>query len=232
MKKEKIMMGKVPCILWGEASKKLVLYIHGKCGNKEEAADFAAIAVQKGYQVLSLDLPGHGERTKEMADFVPWHVTKELNFILEACKKKYNSISLYACSIGAWFSLLAFKEETFKQCLFVSPVLDMKHVITNMMEWAKVTVEELKSKQEIPTDFGETLSFQYWQYVLAHPIEKWYSPTSILYGTADHLTKQSVVEAFAKRFQSQVTLMKNGGHWFHTEEELKFMRDWIQSQFK
>ena len=108
----------------------------------------------------------------------------------------------------------------------------MKHVITNMMEWAKVTVEELKSKQEIPTDFGETLSFQYWQYVLAHPIEKWHSSTSILYGTADHLTKQSVVEAFAKRFQSQVTIMKDGKHWFHTEEELKFMRDWIQSQFK
>lgn len=36
------------------------LYVHGKGGCKEEAADFAALACPRGWQVLAADLPEHG----------------------------------------------------------------------------------------------------------------------------------------------------------------------------
>ncbi|MFN1922390.1 hypothetical protein ACK2FT_15925 [Clostridioides difficile] len=49
----------------GNPSSKLYIYIHGQCGNKEEAEAFANIAVPHEYQVLSVDLPEHGERKRE-----------------------------------------------------------------------------------------------------------------------------------------------------------------------
>ena len=71
----------IPAVLYGDSSEKLFLYIHGKMGCKEEAARFAEIVCPKGYQVLSMDLPGHGERTGEMERFVPWEVVPELQAV-------------------------------------------------------------------------------------------------------------------------------------------------------
>ena len=41
---------------------------------------------------------------------------------------------------------------------FISPVINMERLITDMMGWAGVTEEELREKGEIPTAFGQTLS--------------------------------------------------------------------------
>ena len=68
-------------MLYGDSEEKLFLYIHGKMGFKEEAARFAEIACAKGYQVLSIDLPGHGERAGEMERFVPWADVPELQVV-------------------------------------------------------------------------------------------------------------------------------------------------------
>ena len=61
MKEIHILVQKIPAVLYGDSSEKLFLYIHGKMGCKEEAAHFAEMVCVKGYQVLSIDLPGHGE---------------------------------------------------------------------------------------------------------------------------------------------------------------------------
>ncbi len=55
-----------------------------------------------------------------------------------------------------------------------------------MMGWAKkVSEQELAQKGEIPTDFGETLSWKYLCFVREHPID-WKVPTEILYAEHDH----------------------------------------------
>ena len=59
----RFMLHHIPAILYGNSSDSLFLCIHGKMGCKEEAAHFAEIVCTKVYQVLSIDLPGHGERT-------------------------------------------------------------------------------------------------------------------------------------------------------------------------
>ena len=43
-------------------------------------------------------------------------------------KGKYEKISLWACSLGAFFSLLAYQCVKFNQCLFLSPVVDYANV--------------------------------------------------------------------------------------------------------
>ncbi len=74
-------------------------------------------------------------------------------------KGSCSSISLYACSLGAYFSLVAWRDVIFRKCLFLSPVLDMERLIRNMMRWTGVTEERLREEKEIPTSFGETLSW-------------------------------------------------------------------------
>ncbi len=117
--------------------------------------------------------------------------------------------------------------KNFLQSLFVSPIADMEYLIKRMMTWANVTESKLEKEKIIPTNFGQTLFWKYWQWVKNHPIEKWNCKTSVLYGEHDNLMEQSVVESFCKKNNCDFTMMKNGEHWFHTEEEVAFMNEWM-----
>ena len=73
----------IPAAIWGVPSSKVYLYVHGQDGNKEEAATFAEIVGRYGFQTLSIDLPGHGERKDEKAAFLPWEVVPEIQSVME-----------------------------------------------------------------------------------------------------------------------------------------------------
>ena len=96
-----------------------------------------------------------------------------------------------------------------------------------MMLWANVTLTELQEQKEIETAFGETLSWEYLCYVKEHPV-KWAVPTHILYGENDNLTSFETISEFAKQTGATLTVMKNGEHWFHTEEQMQFLDDWLK----
>ena len=230
MKEERCIIQSIPAIVYGDSSESLFLYIHGKMGRKEEAAHLAEIVFSAGYQVLSIDLPGHGERTSEMERFVPWEVVPELRAVCGFAWQRWEIISLYANSIGAYFSLLAYRDAKLEKSLFVSPILDMEKLIRDMMGWAGVTREQLQQAGEIPTAFGETLSWKYLTYAAEHRITKWDSPTAILYAGQDSLTSRETVDGFARRFGCAVTVMENGEHWFHTEEQLSVLDAWLQNE--
>ena len=228
MKQERIRINNIPAVLYGDKSDKLFLFVHGKQSYKEEAEQLAGIAEPFNYQVLSFDLPEHGERKEENTTFTARNCGSDLTTIMDSIIGKYESISLYACSIGAYFSLLAYKNISFNKCLFVSPILDMERLIQNMMSWANVTEEELELKKEIETSFGETLSWDYYQFVKNNPVDIWKSKTFILYGEKDNLTKKSVLDSFQNRFNCSVKIMLNGEHYFHTPEQLYYLNNWIR----
>lgn len=225
--KKEIKIYNIPAIVLGNPSRNVYLYIHGQGGNKEEAYSIAEIVCRNGYQILSIDLPEHGNRKCEINSFDPWHIVPELTEVMKFAKEHWERISLFANSMGAWFSMLSFGNERLKNCLFVSPVLDMKQLVLRMMSWANVSEEQLKKELIIPTTFGQTLSWEYWEYALSHPITKWEAPTKILYGGNDNLIDRNVVEHFTHRFHCSLDVMENGEHWFHTEEQLNFMRRWL-----
>ncbi len=228
MKKEKLYIENIPAILYGENSDKLYLFVHGKHSNKEEADDFANIATSFGYQVLSFDLPEHGERESQQYKCTVQNSVYDLTIIYSFIKNKYNDVSLYACSLGVYFSLVAYKDVEFSNCLFISPIIDMEQLIQNMIKWANITEEELREKGEIDTSFGETLSWSYYQYVKNHPIEKWNNKTSILYGENDNLTERKVINIFSEKYKCNIEIMEDGEHYFHTPDQLKYLRSWIK----
>lgn len=74
---------------------------------------------------------------------------------MEYAKSKWKHISLFKNSIGAWFSMLAYENDLLENCFFVSSVIDMKKLISKMMNWANISESKLKQEQIITTDFGK-----------------------------------------------------------------------------
>ena len=145
---QELKIGTIPAVLYGEPAPNIWLFVHGQGGNKTEAAAFAALTAPTGWQVLGIDLPEHGDRTGE-TDFTPWQVVPELQMVLAYLQQHWQVVRLRANSIGAYFSMLAFAGATIEKALFVSPIVDMERLICDMMQWAKVTPEQLCEKGEI-----------------------------------------------------------------------------------
>lgn len=51
----------------------------------------------------------------------------------------------------------------------------------------------------------------------------WNVPTEILYVGNDNLTSRQTVDRFVNNHNSNLTVMDNGEHWFHTDEQLAFL---------
>ena len=103
----------------------------------------------------------------------------------------------------------------------------MKVIIDNMMLWGNTTEEKLEEQQEIKTDFGQTLYWDYYQYVKENPITTWNKKTYILYGTKDNMQEQKLIQDFSNKFNCKLSLLENGEHYFHTEEQLDYYRNWL-----
>lgn len=152
---------------------------------------------------------------------------KEIHEAVVNLKADYEDNILIANSIGAFFSMNANLDGLVQKAYFISPVVDMEKLICDMMKWAKVTEAELEQQKIIPTDFGEDLSWEYLCYVRNHPLS-WKIPTCVLYGENDNITSIETMKAFAEKHGASLTVMEGGEHWFHTEEQMKFLDEWIK----
>ena len=228
MKHERFQIHMIPAVLYGEPAEQGYLFLHGQMGRKEEAEAFAQVACSKGYQVLSIDLPGHGERQGRGEELTPWTAVPEIRATLDWAGNHWKVISLRANSIGAYFAMLAFDAPG--RALLVSPILDMEGLILTMMGWAGVTEEQLQAQGEIVTSFGQTLSWKYLCWVREHPVYDWTCPIRILYGSGDNMTPRRTVEEFVRQHTSKLTVMEGGEHWFHTNEQLAVLRKWGETE--
>ena len=194
--------------------KQVVVYVHVKGGSIEEANHYKSLF--KNSDVIGYDYKST----------TPWDAKKEFKEYFDTLKEKYDFVILLANSIGAFFSMSSLTKEQIDVAFLISPIVDMEKLIYNMMKWANVTENELSLKKEIVTNFNEVLSYDYLCYVRDNPI-KWDVKTNILYGEFDHLTSLETISSFAKRINATLEIMKGGEHWFHTEEEMKFLDSWI-----
>jgi len=85
---------------------------------------------------------------------------------------------------------------------------------------------------EIATPIGQTLYWDYYCYVKAHPIDVWNAPTSILYGSEDNLCEYDRVSDFAGQFHAGLRGMERGEHFFHTGEQLEYCRQWLREEIE
>lgn len=199
--------------------KNITVYIYGQGGNAAEAEHYKPLF--KESDVVGFD---YVSRT-------PWEAKNEFPKYFEAITADFDKVTLIANSIGAFFAMSSLQTAKLDRALLISPIVDLEKLICDMMGWAGVTESELRSRREIPTDFGETLSWEYLCYVRNNPI-KWDVRTDILYGEHDNMTSFETVTAFADKTGASLTVMKDGEHWFHTPEQLEFLDNWIKGKMR
>ncbi len=192
----------------------LVVYVHGKGGSAAEAERYKSL-------FRDCDVTGFDYKAQ-----TPWQAKEEFPEPFDKISCGYNRIVLIANSIGAYFSMCALPQEKINKAYFISPVVDMERLISDMMCRANVNEADLMQKGKIETQFGETLSWEYLSYVRANPVN-WNVPTEVLYGENDNLTSKQTVTAFANAHNAKLTVMPGGEHWFHTAEQLRFLDEWI-----
>ena len=193
-----------------------VIYVHGKGGSAKEAEHYRVLF--PNYEVIGFDYRSE----------TPWEAREEFFAFFSKKKQQCGHLILTANSIGAYFALSSLNEALVDRAYFISPIVDMENLIRRMMQWSNVTEQELAERREIATDFGETLSWRYLSYVREHPIV-WSVPTCILYGEHDNMTSLETVSAFAARHRALLTVMPDGEHWFHTDEQMRFLDGWIKN---
>ncbi len=226
MIKEKIYIESIPAIVWGEKSSKVYIFVHGKMSKKEDAEDFAAIATSKGYQTISFDLPEHGERSKQDYKCDIFNGIADLSKISEYVFEKWDKVSLFGCSLGAFFSLHAYRKRHFENCLFQSPIVNMEYLIEQMFVWFNITEEQLRIQGEIQTPV-DTMTWLYYTYVKEHPIDKWTVPTHILYGAKDNLQSYAVIKDFADKYNCHLSVSENSEHPFMEENDKTILTTWM-----
>ena len=107
----------------------------------------------------------------------------------------------------------------------------MEKLIQTMMGWTQVTEQELLERGEIPTNFGET-SRCATSTMCGNILSAGKSPTEILYGELDNMTSSETVAEFVRAHNAGLTVMPGGEHWFHTPEQIAFLKEWLRQALR
>lgn len=234
MQFETFLLGGVPAALWGPPAESVLVAVHGNLSHKADTVIglLAAHAVPRGWQVLSFDLPGHGARRQAGAVCKAQDAIPEVAAAVAYARARWRKVGLFGCSMGAYFTLLACADEPLRQGLFLSPVVDMQKLAEGMMAGVGATPTRLEAEGEIATPFGETLYWDTYAYVRAHPVTRWDTPTAVLCGERDAISPGDAVAAFATRFGCALDVMPAGEHFFHTPEQLAYYEQWLEARIE
>ena len=198
---------------------KAIIYVHGKNGDFLEAEQYKKNCV--GFDIVGVDYN----------DYFPWVVQGQIEAVYNQISREHKHIFLIANSIGAYFAMHTLQNYSVEKALFISPILNMERLILDMMQWANVTENDLYEQGEIATEFGETLSWKYLEFVRRNPI-KWNIPTEILYAGKDNLTSRLTVDAFVASHHANLTVMEDGEHWFHTDTQIAYLDEWMKKAIR
>ena len=103
----------------------------------------------------------------------------------------------------------------------------MEYLIRQMMMWFNVSEERLAREKEVDTPI-DTMTWDYYQYVKAHPIQMWEIPTCILFGGKDNLQSLEVINNFADKFHCSLTVAENSEHPFMGEGDDRIVSQWLR----
>lgn len=228
MEPQLFQVGHIPAALLGPPSERVIVAVHGAQSSKTDVPFRLLAEVFSGCQVLSFDLPEHGDRKNQPTLCKPPVCVRELSEVLDYAESRWSHIGLFAVSMGAYFSLLACPDRNLSHVWFLSPVVDMERLTRDMMGWFRISEDRLEAEGAIPTPMGQTLYWDDLCYLRRHPVGRWSFPTDILRGAGDTLVAEETVTAFAERFSCRLRIAEGAEHWFHTPSDLAVLRDWLR----
>ena len=195
---------------------KLVVYIHGLHGSAEEVESYKFLT---DYDIKGL----------KYEDGNPWEVGPIIKKKFAETIKSYKEVVIIANSIGAFYAYEYLGGFNIEKAFFISPVASMLKIILDYIVTGKVAEEDLKNKRFITLEDGTALSYDFYKkYSKSNYNGKWEVPTEILYGSRDELVYiENIAEFLEYHPLSRLTIKQGAEHWFHTDEEKEFIKQWI-----
>lgn len=228
MKPQLFQIGHIPAALWNPSSERVIVAVHGAQSSKTDVPVRLLAEAFSDRQILSFDLPEHGDRKDGSVLCKPPVCVRELSAVLDYAESRWRDLGLFAVSMGAYFSLLACPGRKLSHAWFLSPVVNMERLTRDMMGWFQISEARLEAEGMIPTPMGQALCWDDYGYIRRNPVDRWPFPTDILRGAGDTLVAKETVTAFAKRFSCRLRIVEGAGHWFHTPEEMKALSCWLR----
>ena len=104
-----VLVAGIPAIFWGTDRPRRLIAVHGFGGSKgdETIRLLARRAVPLGWQVVSCDLPGHGNRRHPLCPFVPKRCVEDLRQFFSEVER--GETALFAQGAGAQWALMAYQ---------------------------------------------------------------------------------------------------------------------------
>ena len=195
---------------------KVAIYIHGLHGNYSEVNDYDYLS---DYDLRGLDYE----------DGNPWEVGPIIKEKFKEIIKPYKEVIVIANSIGAFYTYEYLSDFNIKQSFFISPIASMHKIIFDYIITGKVSKDELKEKRLITLEDETVLSYDFYKsYSKQDYHANWNVLTDILYGSKDELVYiENIADFLECHPLSRLTIAKESGHWFHTNEEKEFIKKWI-----
>ena len=206
----------------------MIVAVHGAQSSKTDVPFRLLAEALPGWQVLSFDLPEHGDRKDEPTLCKPPVCVREFSAVLDYAESRWTDLGLFAVSMGAYFSLLACPGRRISRAWFLSPVVDMERLTRDMMGWFQISETRLEAEGEIPTPMGQALCWDDYGYIRRHPIDRSPFPTDMLRGSGYTLVAEETVSAFTERFSCRLRIAEGAEHWFHTPPELDELSRWLR----
>jgi alpha-beta hydrolase superfamily lysophospholipase len=225
---ENLNINGIPATRWGDKINRIIIAVHGDKSSKTDPVIkiLAEEATTYGYSVLSFDLPEHGERKNIARACTTQNCIEDLQTIYDYTVSLSQDISLFGCSIGAYYGMSAYKNKPINKAWFLSPVVDLRRLIENIMKVANITPERLHEEKTIHTPF-KILDWDIYNFV-CHNSLHWETPTSILFGENDTICEKELVSDFIQITSVESTIAPGCEHWFHTEYQLSVYNEWLK----
>ena len=200
--------------------KRVAVYIHGLKGSSKEANDYKFLKGQ--YDVVGLDYE----------DGNPWELKETIQKEFKKLIKGYQEVIVIANSIGAFYACEYLSDFKIKQAFFISPIVSMLQTIVDLMNLYEIKDRDLKRKKFIKLDNGTMLSYDFYQHVSTED-DHWKVPTEILYGAYDQeIYILSVTEFLENHPLCRLTIKNESEHFFESQEEKLFIKNWIKRLLK
>ena len=154
-----IQTGRIPAAVWGVPTGRCIVAAHGSMSHKKDVPIvlLAQAAQAHGWQVLSFDLPQHGARAQNGRPCTMRNCAADLETVMQYARLQWPHLALFGCSMGAYAGLLACRKEALEAAFFLSPVLDMAHMVEDMMAQFHIPQEVLRSQKKLLLPNGQAL---------------------------------------------------------------------------
>ncbi len=224
-----IQTGRIPAAVWGMPAGRCIVAAHGSMSHKKDVPIvlLAQAAQAHGWQVLSFDLPQHGARAQNGWPCTMRNCAADLETVMQYARLQWPHLALFGCSMGAYAGLLACRKEALEAAFFLSPVLDMAHMVEDMMAQFHIPQEVLRSQKKLRLPNGQALYWSDLCYLRENPCL--HVGHTHLYPARkrDFLCGPQALQAFAQRFPCRIQTAAGAEHYFHTPGQLGQFSAWL-----